>query len=651
MSNINSKIIYDNYVVSTIDDYVGVARRSKSIFVALPPIASVPTGKVYIIKDEGDVAATYPIVVYTTDNTPIDTLNAYNININSGAINLVKNGNGTAWAVSSESGSSETNYITSGVVSLAVSVTGTDDAIAQRPVVIASGDYSSLPYRTIQQAIDALPKNISSTVTISVGPGNFTGFTLEGLAGKAVYIYGSWAVPVISSGTTSGTAGAGTGGTVINKPTGASNWPNDGSLEGLFVRITGGGGFTGSDAFLENTALITSHNTTQLVLSASLYGTDATTQFQIVVPGTILDTPSPNLYQSFSHLIGLVNCVADQNLARFKVDNTSTSSTYGLVTAQSQFAVLQNFWFNNCISLPSYGSHLNAYVTRLDDSLFAPYGQNFVLVRSLMGFDSSINCSYFSGVDASGVTLNGDSGFMSACTLEHGVNASFGGTINDSSAYTPLVLHNIHNFVVSGAISGTNTSSTYGAQIDGGGQFNIAGLAMYGSGSTPVLFENNPLNYTQLSGNGTTQLNGSFAKWGSGATVYLESVGVYGGSQNLYGLTYKFDPAYKEITAQNTSPSITTATQIGYQETIVTAATAHGDAIRFFGNAGELILGGLTGNIWNRSGFNVRLFPHTGHKIYLAGAAQVTNAAITITNGQKVSFLTDNLGDWNVVVQ
>jgi hypothetical protein len=91
-------------------------------------------------------------------------------------------------------------------------------------------------------------------------------------------ISGATAIYTPGSGASSGTAGAGTTTTQLNKPTGAGNWPGSNALKGTFVLITGGGGY---DATRMTLRPVRANNTTSLTVD-TLVGMDSTTQFQLV---------------------------------------------------------------------------------------------------------------------------------------------------------------------------------------------------------------------------------------------------------------------------------------------------------------------------------------------------------------------------------
>jgi hypothetical protein len=81
-----------NYSITAADHFIGVNTTGGSVTVTLPAPSSVGEGKIYIIKDEGGVAATNNIIVNTAGSAKIDSLSAVSLVSNYGAINVYCNG-------------------------------------------------------------------------------------------------------------------------------------------------------------------------------------------------------------------------------------------------------------------------------------------------------------------------------------------------------------------------------------------------------------------------------------------------------------------------------------------------------------------------------------------------------------------------------
>ena len=81
-----------NYNISSADHFVGVDTTGGPITLTLPSTSNAPSGKIYIIKDEGGNAATNNIVINTADSAKIDNLDAVSLVSNYGAISIYYNG-------------------------------------------------------------------------------------------------------------------------------------------------------------------------------------------------------------------------------------------------------------------------------------------------------------------------------------------------------------------------------------------------------------------------------------------------------------------------------------------------------------------------------------------------------------------------------
>lgn len=498
----------------------------------------------------------------------------------------------------------------------------------------------------IQAAIDSVPTAMRRYhQTINVAAGTFTGFRLDGFSGGAIDIVGTYVTPTVTTGVTTGTAGAGSGATIVNKPTGAPDWtPNE--LVGVLFKPTSGGAYFGEE--FESVGRIISNTGSQLVLESSMYGLDATTPFVLVQPGTVISLNNPiNVLPAQinppTYLVGIFNSTAEIKLRRVKI--LGGAADYGLVTAQAQFVSLINNTYENAFILPSYSSSLQCSTSWFKSSYYYAFGQNVSTFLGNFMDDSSAAFEVAQYVNAS-VTVSGDVGYASAITITDVITAILSGAIASCTSGTPVVLHNIHNFRISGSVTGANPGTAYGAQVDGGGQFRWAGLAITGSDSNPVLFENHELSYAQLSGNGTFESNGSYGKWGSGSTVRLDLLTVFEGQQINYAFVRMQDPAYKEITA-NAAGTQGAATVIGYVITMVKTAGAN-HSIRFFGAAEALITGGLHGEIRNLSGNNVRLYPPSGFKIFYQNGDTGLNNYLNMPADVTFFWATDNDGNYHV---
>lgn len=94
---------------------------------------------------------------------------------------------------------------------------------------------------------------------------------------EALQIIGAVTTASVTTGATSGTAGAGTSATSLAKPTAAANWTSS-NLVGKWLKVTGGGGY---DATRPTLRPILSNTTTAAVVN-EVVGMDSTTTFELV---------------------------------------------------------------------------------------------------------------------------------------------------------------------------------------------------------------------------------------------------------------------------------------------------------------------------------------------------------------------------------
>lgn len=146
---------------------------------------------------------------------------------------------------------------TSAALNLFVDSTGNDGNACT-----SSGTAACL---TIQGAIDKIPKYVKHPVTVTVGSGNFAGATITGFnvqwpadpaVGSYILLQGTWANVSPATGTATGTATAGSAGSVVTFGTltdSGQTWTTD-NLKGKFVRIATGTGANQRKVIASNTA-------------------------------------------------------------------------------------------------------------------------------------------------------------------------------------------------------------------------------------------------------------------------------------------------------------------------------------------------------------------------------------------------------------
>lgn len=127
-------------------------------------------------------------------------------------------------------------------------------------------------------------------------------------AGKITF-EGSLAEAIISNGSQSGTAGAGTTTTTIQKPDGSADW-TAGELRGSYLRLTGGGGTPALRPIIDNT--------TSAITVHAIAGMDDTSVFELVDPDTTpgdINLTNVTAPIRFEHcVLGLVDLVDCANV-------------------------------------------------------------------------------------------------------------------------------------------------------------------------------------------------------------------------------------------------------------------------------------------------------------------------------------------------
>ncbi len=542
---------------------------------------------------------------------------------------------------------------TEGAITVAVTSAGSDTPVVARPNKLLSGDYSTTPFLTLAGALACLPKGLRHSLTVNIGAGTFAGASTSGFVGQGSFnLFGTLSAATLTTGVATGTAGAGSGSTTVNKPAAAANW-TAGEMRGMVFVPTSGGGSGTDTPLLNKSVRIRTNTTTQIFLETALAGLDGTTVFAIKKEGTIINgsagTYSGGIYDQNTYALGLINSSVDINIAQLKVD--ASSATLGLfMTGSTGLMVMNNVWLYGGDHAVAFCSNNAISNLRISSSYFNLYNASHTTAVTWIMDSASFQvdgAKQFSLTDVSQIIDHSAAAFRAVdCS-----NVSLGGDFSTNVAGTPVQLQNIQKFSIAGALTGTNAGTTRGISIAGGGQYNMAGGAVAGSSAAEVLIEDatGAFSWAQILGNGYTDYKGNFViGGGSGTAVFAAGTCVYGGSVYEYGIAYKLGNAYGEITAQHTAPSQSTATQIGLQQTVVTGATANGDAIKFFGDGGQTILGGLAGTITNATANWIALYPQLSHKIFLDGVDYGVENYILLPPGRIATYDSDSNGNWHV---
>lgn len=554
----------------------------------------------------------------------------------------------------------------------AVDISSGEDTNSNRPPVLTSGDYSAYPFQHLLAAVSALPLHLGGyTLRLNLAAGSYAGAVLGGFIGGTLELCGTWATPTIGSGVTSGTAGSGTAGTALNKPTAAPSWPNDGSLVGLKVVITGGLGFTGSDAMTETVRIIKAHTATQLTLDQPvLGGIDNTTQFALVEEGVIIDDVAALTVDGDTCLFGVDMCHSRVVLRRIRLDNSALPAEFALRTMGVRIVDVAN----SDIRGDWWGSEVDSIL----------WSSVTVGVGGVGGEVQFTNCGRFFGkafltaaahlltIDFKEVTayLVAKSCLDTALRAQH---CNYVGREIDANgcASTPLEMTNVqYSEPVGNGLTGTNASAAFAVFITAGGRHVLTGSTMTSSTSNQVDLDGKQISWTDLTITNFMR-GGTFAFWSDNLWKLVGKFGIDNDSSQNYGDLFIRDlqvsrvsrtipdtntgggdysqGAYAEV-IPNSAGTQVAATVVGFKETLIRAdgGTADGHAVRFFVDGDNGVAGtgfGDHGGITNGSGHIIRLFPPSGKKIFQAAVDQGIDNYIELGAG-RVSWLTDKDGNW-----
>lgn len=230
---------------------------------------------------------------------------------------------------------------------------------------------------------------------------------------------------------------------------------------------------------------------------------------------------------------------------------------------------------------------------------------------------------------------------------------------------TPIDLNAVqYSEIVGTGVSGTNSSASYGIRLSGGGKHVLTGCTLASSTSNVLDLDGYGVSWSALSVENHFNA-GTYAFWSDNLWVNVGRFRIFNNSSQdfddfitrdlqygrffkQYGLNRPLDPAYKEVTAFSGGGQ-GSATVVGLQDTVVTAANANGDSIRLLNTSDNSGLGGgAKGSIWNRTNKSVNLFPPSGHVLYSNGSSLGTNNSYTMSAGSKVFWLCDNNNDFNI---
>jgi len=395
---------------------------------------------------------------------------------------------------------------TTGNIVLGVSdITGNDVPTSSRPPRIVSGDFSSLPFKTIQAAIDALPKIILHRVDITIGSGTFAGFYLMGFSGSSpnanINIIGSHIEAVLSDGASSGTAGTGSISSQISKPTGADDWVVN-SLRGLFIKINTGGG-TSTDPYIPAVRAI-SGNRSDAVFFEPISGISDSTSFSIVDSDTTIEL-SPDVVTSNTCIL------ISGNTCKINLYNlTPTNDGYmdhGVLAENNKHCSINNFVLEKSTPNGTVKTNLNNTFSTNDCVLTNKSGivskddVNINNINSILE-NGYVHCSQFHNAHCELDAYNCET---NALFVEKGNYAAVAVRATDCLA-TPVKARAIGYFeLVNYGLTGENNAG-YGFDAFDGGTYDITGANISGS-TNDLLIDGTEDTYDELTDNGSIIAN------------------------------------------------------------------------------------------------------------------------------------------------
>lgn len=551
---------------------------------------------------------------------------------------------------------------TEGPITLAVTSAGSDTA-AGRPQRITSGDWSALPFATVQAAYDALPKGINHDVVISQGSGTFDGFVAIGFQGGGrIRHVGTMAAAVLTSGPTSGTAGSGTTTTSVALPAEAEEWTAD-ELRGKFFVVTGGAG-AGDDPLMPVIRPILGNFGSVLVVDA-VPDMDDTTEFEIVEPDTELTTAAQAVpIFGFSTRAAWINCGVRIEAQQLAVDEDATGvgiccwgsrdvNLDGVSISSSSGAGLQ--------TLDCYGLQLTNAV--VDGVVEASRCMSWAAENICQQAGGRLDCQY---INALRIATDGLGCTSTAVSARHCQSMYLKANLNDCTQI-PIDLYNCSNFT-NGGLDGANPTAPYYMIVAGGGQYIVVGATGSGAGPDDFALEGRGGTWAALSGSqaGTYVSRGTFLHWGStGYAVFqtklrvaagvsgddfeefITNNSVLGGSVRYYGIQQFLNPAYKQISAY-AGGGQALATPIGFVNTIVTTVATAGDSVRMLDDSLDTAYaGGLQGTVAN-AGANALDFyppaalPSGGRQLILAGIPLGADQPYRLAPGHRLFWQVRN---------
>jgi hypothetical protein len=335
-----------------------------------------------------------------------------------------------------------------GDIILAVSTAGSDTSSVNRPPKITKGDFSTYPFLTIQAAINALPKRITNNygVRISVGPGSFAGFVVEGFTCGSRLTFGGYPGPFGIQGsraTASPATGPATGTATSASSTWltmtGAGWTTD-DLMGRAIRITAGSG--------AGVIGLIATNTSDTIRFAGQIGAtlDGTSQFVIEDLTTIINSVATGKTAA----VTVTGCVGD-TIRLYDLKTTNTTGLYGFRLSYSNGVTCTRCLASGAVNYGFLAADISGFISLTSCCAFnATYhGYDLEVCGYINGGQSAIsarNCP--TGIfiyDIGAEYIINPGGYVKDCTVAYDIQrsiATVGGGLRIDSCATGIMLDN-----------------------------------------------------------------------------------------------------------------------------------------------------------------------------------------------------------------
>lgn len=178
---------------------------------------------------------------------------------------------------------------------------------------------SMFPFRTVQAAVNYVPRHVRHTVTVTAKAGNYGGFEVSGFIvrpGGSLTVQGTLAAPTLTTGTTTGTltAFSASSGTTKAVFTDSGQAWTVNELKGKLIKMSG----TGSN--VRSTFVILSNTDTTITAVGIITGFTTSSTYEILEQKSVINTPAAAIVNAQTALsnyaatgVLVAGCVSDGN--------------------------------------------------------------------------------------------------------------------------------------------------------------------------------------------------------------------------------------------------------------------------------------------------------------------------------------------------